>query len=117
MPNFEFSDTSTFASDDTLSINDFKRGGGSRQVSSMWKMMTWILVGVVVVESVGLGWWIRKLKKDNKDVVKESDVKTKLKNDDNMKELVKMTSNGGSDADKKTEKDANDKIIDALKLT
>lgn len=60
MPNFEFSDTSSFRSDNTLSMNDFKRGGG-KSVSGIWKIVCWVLIVAIVIVGGGLGYivWSR----------------------------------------------------------
>lgn len=57
MPNFEFSDTSTFNSDDTLSMKDFQ-GGGGKMVSGVWKLTCWILIVTLVLVVAGCGWMI-----------------------------------------------------------
>lgn len=78
MPNFEFSDTSTFASDDTLSVNDFKRGGSARSVRPMWKMLAIVSMIVGVVGMILLGFWVYNLKKKGSDETGKADFIKKL---------------------------------------
>lgn len=56
MPEFDFSSTSSFKSDDTLSLSSFQSdlesirgGGGKRDVSSSWKTASYVLMFITLV--------------------------------------------------------------------
>jgi len=90
MPNFEFSDTSTFASDDTLSVNDFKRGGSARSVRPMWKMLAIVSMSVGILGMVALGFWVRNLKNKGCSETGKADFIKKL-TPDSWSEWEKVT--------------------------
>lgn len=92
MPNFEFSDTSSFRSNDTLSMKDFIRGGG-KSVSGTWKIVCWVLIVIIVVETIGAFFWIRDLKSKITESEKTKNAVNNLKaHADKLTDISKVNS-------------------------